>query len=130
MPPETDWIALIVTALLSGGLATAIASIITARVAARRVNIEERAAPAQVQSILVGGAEKAVATLVIALEWAEAEIRDLKEESDASRVREQAKDARIAELETNLTMLQTRLGQLQEQVTRVQNMAQEARDDA
>lgn len=105
------------------------AATIAARAASRKVKIEERQVPAQIQSILVGGAEKAVASLVIALEWAESEIQDLKAESEASRVRETAKDVRIAELEYSLAVVQGQLAALQERVTRVQHLAQEARDD-
>lgn len=125
----TDWVTLLVTAILSGGACTAVASIITARAMSRQATVREKSAPAEIQSILLGGAEKAVASLVVALEWAEVEIRELKEESEASRLRELAKDARIAELETSLVNMQAQLGMLQDRVTRVQHLAQDARSD-
>lgn len=114
----SDWVALAVTGLLSGGLASAVASIITARASTRKIKLEEQANPAHIQSIMVGGAEKAVASLVVVVEWQEREIKELREESAA-------KDARIADLEANLTRLQSQLRSLQAQVTRVQ---QEVRD--
>lgn len=111
-----------VTAIFSGGLATAISAIIQARINAKKVHLEELATPAHVESVFLGSAEKAVQALVVALDRAEEEIKDLRRLS-------REKDVRIDELEKNLATLRRRLEAVDVKLTQVEELAHEVRSE-
>lgn len=93
----------LVTGILSGGLIGAIASLIVGRATARKTNAEakalDRKLPAEVDSVVVQGAEAAVLTMERALASAQGRIAQLEREREADR-------QRITELEAKVTRLQ------------------------
>lgn len=93
----------LVTGILSGGLIGAIASLIVGRATARKTNAEakalDRKLPAEVDSVVVQGAEAAVLTMERALTSAQNRIGQLEREREADR-------KRIAELEGKVSRLQ------------------------
>lgn len=94
-----DILAAVVTAVLSGGIFAGVASLYNAR----------KKAPAERDSVIVRGAEKAVLTLQATLA-AETKRADRAEAAlVAEQVRITEKDARIAALETKLDALQAAL---------------------
>jgi peptidoglycan hydrolase CwlO-like protein len=93
----------IVTVVLSGGLGAGAASLITSRAMARKTKSETNAIdaklPAEVDSVVVQGAEQAVLTMDAALKSAQARISQLEQERAGDR-------ARITELEAKVDRLQ------------------------
>lgn len=81
----------IVLALLSGAAINAV-------IGALRYRHDARRAPAELDSLIVGSAEKAVLSLERALQAAEAEIADLR--------------GRIATMQAEITVLHERLAQM------------------
>lgn len=106
-------ITLIVSFLVGGGLFAGIGALIGARAQVRKVQIEEERAPAETQSIWLGGAEKAVVALQQALDRMSVEITRLESALDAERQRSEAKDQRIAKLEHRLSVMREQLNRLQ-----------------
>lgn len=98
-----DPIVAIVIALLGGGLLGGLASFIVGRATARKTNSEAAAVdaklPAEVDSVVVQGAETAVLTMKQALDSATARIAQLEGEREADR-------KRIADLEAKVQRLQ------------------------
>lgn len=84
-----DLTTLIVTALLSGGLFAAIAALITGRATARKTHTEGKAIeaklPAEVDSVVVQGAEAAVLTMQAALNSATGRIAQLEADRASDR---------------------------------------------
>lgn len=117
-----DWVVPVVTAVLSGGFGAAVTAITSARVASRKAKIEERGAPAHIESVFLGSAEKAVAALVVALDRAEEEIEDLKRQRDEERRRSREKDQRISELEQLLSSMRTELEVLKTDVLKAREI--------
>lgn len=103
---NSDLIRLLVVAVLGGGLGTSIAQIIRARSEMRRTQAEISKVRPEAESILLGGAERAVASLQAALDRAEHSISRL-EAVLAKR------EERVAELERELATAKGRLGIVQ-----------------
>lgn len=84
----------LVTVLLSGGLGAGVASLITSRALARKTTSETNAIdaklPAEVDSVVVQGAESAVLTMKAALDSATGRIAQLETErtADAGKIRD------------------------------------------
>jgi septal ring factor EnvC (AmiA/AmiB activator) len=102
-----DFLTLVVTVVLSGGLAGGAASLITGRAMARKTTAEAKSLaaklPAEVDSVVVQGAEQAVLTMSRALESATTRIGQLEQE--------RADDAeRIKKLERDLEALRRKVG--------------------
>lgn len=102
----SDAIVTIVTALLAGGLGTGVGALITGRATARKTVSEAKAVdaklPAEVDSVVVQGAEAAVLTMKAALESATSRIATL--ESERAQDRE-----RIADLERKVDQLRRKV---------------------
>jgi hypothetical protein len=103
----------IVTVILSGGLGAGLASLITSRAMARKTKSETNAIdaklPAEVDSVVVQGAEQAVLTMDAALKSAQARISQLEAERAGDR-------ARITELEAKVDRLQGKVEQAERAV--------------
>lgn len=103
----------IVTVVLSGGLGAGAASLITSRAMARKTKSETNAIdaklPAEVDSVVVQGAEQAVLTMDAALKSAQARISQLEQERAGDR-------ARITELEAKVDRLQGKVEQAERAV--------------
>lgn len=97
---------LIITALLSGGGAAAIASLITARANAKNTDAATKALearlPVEVDSVIVQGAESAVLTMRSALESAQRRIAELEADREADR-------KKIADLERRVDDLRRKV---------------------
>lgn len=95
-----------VTALLSGGGAAALATLMTSRSLSRKTDAEAHGiaskAPAERDNVIVKGAEAAVLTMQAALVSAQSRIGELEADRDSDR-------ARIAELEQRLEVVQSRV---------------------
>lgn len=85
----SDLVALIVTGLLSGSLFAALGALVTGRAMARKTHSEGRAIdaklPAEVDSVVVQGAEAAVLTMQAALNSATGRITQLEAERASDR---------------------------------------------
>lgn len=99
-------VSVVVGTVLSGGLGAAIYQIANARAELRRVRIEEHKAGPEAESILLGGAERAVASLQAALDRAEYSITRLEQLLEK-------REKRVAELERELDSAKSRLGVVQ-----------------
>lgn len=127
----------VVTALLGGGLATALSQVLHARNVGRQIEIEQAKAPADIEAVLLGGASQAVAVLTNSLTWQQGELKSLKEEqaADQRRIKElqtslDIKDRRIHEMEEELRVLRVQLGELQTALDRATIRLQEMRGDS
>ena len=87
----SDLLTLIVTGLLGGGLVGGVASLITGHALARKTNVEAKGLdaklPAEIDSVVVQGAESAVLTMRSALESATARIKELETDRENDRKR-------------------------------------------
>jgi len=105
---------LLVTAILGGGMGAGIATLIKARSEARSLDAGAKAVeaklPAEVDSVVVQGAEAAVLTMRSALEGAQARITELEEDRAADR-------ERIAELESKVRQLEAKVRRAEEALT-------------
>lgn len=99
-----DLVTTVVTGLLAGGLGTGLGALITGRALARKTHSEARAVdaklPAEVDSVVVQGAEAAVLTMKAALDSATSRIATLEKERDSDR-------RRILELESKVEALRS-----------------------
>ena len=119
-----DLTTIIVTTVLSGSIFGAVASLITRRAMARKTNAEAKAVdaklPAEVDSVVVQGAEAAVLTMRSALESATARIAQLEGE--------RAADARrIADLEGKVEQLRRKVETAERALTEARRAGQELR---
>jgi septal ring factor EnvC (AmiA/AmiB activator) len=109
-----DVIILVVSGITGGGIFTAIASLITGRAIARKTNVEGEVLvaklPAEVDSVVVQGAEQAVLTMRSALESATLRITELEEDRADDR-------RRIAELENKVRELEAKVRRAEEALT-------------
>lgn len=105
---------LLVTALLSGGLATALATLITSRALAGKTAAEakglEARLPAEVDSVVVQGAEAAVLAMRSALESASGRIADLERDRAADRQRIEDLERKVDELRAKVEKAERALG--------------------
>lgn len=116
-------------ALLGGGLLAAIGQIYAARAALRKSRQDEERLPAEVSGLWLGGAEKAVGALQVALDRADGQIARLEAALDRERQSSQAKDQRIQELERQLGDMRRQLNLLQTQADRLGLRIAELKDD-
>lgn len=114
------WLVPVVTAIMGGGVVTGLSQLWGARNTSRQIQIQEERTPADVSTIILGGASQAVDVLTNSLKWAQEELEGIRSEqvNDKRRIREllasnDSKDARIAELERELADLRIRMGELQ-----------------
>lgn len=128
------WLVPTITALMSGGLVGGLSQVFGARNAAKQIKLEEERNPADVSTVLLGGASQAVTVLTNSLQWAQDELKGLKQEqaSDKKLIRElmasnDSKDARIAEMERELMTLRRQVGEVQSALDRAQTRIREMR---
>lgn len=114
------WLVPVVTAIMGGGIVTGLSQLWGARNTSRQVQLQEERTPADVSTIILGGASQAVDVLTNSLKWAQDELEGIRSEqvNDKRRIRELAasndsKDARIAELERELADLRIKLREVQ-----------------
>lgn len=114
----------VVVALLGGGLVGGVAALITGRAMARKTASETRALdaklPAEVDSVVVQGAEAAVLTMKSALDSATARITQLEEERAEDR-------KRIGELEAKVRRLEERVRAAERSLTKARLEGAEVR---
>lgn len=122
----------VVSTVLSGGLVGAVVQIFNARNTRRQIQIQEDKAPAEMQTVLLGGAASAVQLLTSSLEWAEEELKGLREDqiNDKRKIRElqqniAKKDERIAEMGTELRNLRGQLAGIQSDLDHALGQIQE-----
>ena len=96
----------LITVVLSGSIFSAVAAVIASRATARKTNAEAKAVdaklPAEVDSVVVQGAESAVLLMRSALESAQARIGQLEQEREADRKRIAELEAKVAGLEAKV----------------------------
>jgi chromosome segregation ATPase len=119
---------------MGGGFVGAIAQVLGARNTSRQIQLEEKRNPADVSTLLLGGASQAVTVLTNSLQWAQEELSGLKQEqaADKLRIRElmasnDAKDMRIAEMERELHILRRQVVDIQTALDRAQARINEMR---
>ncbi|MFI6496922.1 hypothetical protein [Nonomuraea typhae] len=125
----TDWLTPTVITALVGGLATAIGIIVKGRVDLRKTKLDEDRQPVEIENIFIGGAEKAVAALQVALDRAEATISRLEKSLTERDEKLQERDRKIAELEADITNTLARLARLQERCEQLTTRLAELRSD-
>lgn len=112
MNPET--VRIVVTVLLSGGIFGAVATLLTSRANARKTNVETDKAkatlPAEVDSVVVQGAEAAVLTMKQALDSAQDRITQLEKERENDRHRIGALERKVDELRKKVERAEDALG--------------------
>lgn len=105
---------LVVTGLLSGGVFAAVGALITSKATARKTSAEAESLaaklPAEVDSVVVQGAEQAVLTMKAALESATSRIAQLEEEREGDRKRIAELEAKVKRLEGKVTAAERALG--------------------
>lgn len=128
------WLIPTITAVTGGGLVGAISQLLGARNASRQIKLAESQSPADVSTVLLGGASQAVTVLTNSLQWTQNELKALKEEqaADKERIRDlaasnNAKDVRISEMERELQMLRLRVMEVQTALDRAQSRINEMR---
>ncbi|MEO3856250.1 hypothetical protein [Acrocarpospora sp. B8E8] len=135
-----EWVTPAAIALLattSVGMATAW---VKTRVDLRKAKLDEERQPVELENVFIGGAEKAVAALQVALDRAETTITRLEQAlADRDERLRQAlaerderlgeRDRKIDELEQDLTRTLARLGRLQERCEELQARLAEIRTD-
>lgn len=97
-------------------------TLVKARVDLRKQKLDEERAPAELENIFLGGAEKAVASLQVALDRAESHILRLERDVED-------RDRKIGDLETDLTHTLARLARLQERCEQLGVRIAEMRTD-
>ena len=125
----SEWLTPAVVALLGGGAAGTVATLIKARVELRKQRLDEERAPVELENVFIGGAEKAVQALQVALDRAESTIGRLEKTLGD---RDQAladRDQKIADLEQELTRTLARLARLQDRCEQLTARLAEIRTD-
>lgn len=107
----TEWLIPSVVALVGGGAAGMVSTLVRARVDLRKARTDEDRAPVDLGDVAVGAAEKVVSSLVAALEQNERRVQKL--ERDVVD-----RDMRIEHLEQDLTRAHARIGRLQTELDR------------
>lgn len=117
---------LLVTALLSGSIFAAIATLIVSRSTARKNHADAKAVdaklPAEVDSVIVQGAESAVLTMKAALDSATGRIAQLETEREEDR-------KRIAELEAKVRRLEAKVSTAERALTDARNAGVALREE-
>jgi Na+/phosphate symporter len=109
-----DLLILAITGLCGGGLVNAIASLINGRSTARKTNTEASSLaaklPAEVDSVVVQGAEAAVLTMRSALESATRRISELEADRESDRRRIKDLEAKVDQLREKVDKAERALG--------------------
>lgn len=112
---SSDLVTVIVTGLLTGGIGTGVGALIVGRATARKTNSEakqlEAKLPAEVDSLVVQGAEAAVLTMRSALESATARIAQLEQERAGDRERIADLEAKVEQLRRKVETAERALGE-------------------
>ena len=120
-----DLLSMLISAIVGGGLATGLASLL-------RALSEQKKVPADINLTVLGGAEKALQVMKAALDEAEERLVQLKAEMLEERQRHRedlkAKDAEIRNLQENIHIIREQFNNLAIQLDRLQREAQEVRD--
>lgn len=121
-----DVVTVVVTTLLGGGIGTGVGALWSGRAVARKTTSEAKAldarVPAEVDSVVVQGAESAVLVMQKALESAQSRIVILEQERDRDR-------ARIAELERKVEELRDKVSLAEDALGEARRAGQELRAD-
>lgn len=121
-----DLLTIVVSALVGGGLATGIATLVKAFG-------EKKKVPIDITVTSLGGAEKALLVMKSILDEAEERIAALKVEMAEERVRHrgelEAKDREIHDLQDSLQTIRQQFNNLAAQLDRIQREAQAVQDD-
>lgn len=125
----SEWLTPAVITTLIGALAAALGIIVKTRVDLRKAKLDEERQPAEIENIFIGGAEKAVAALQVALDRAETTIGRLERALTERDEKLQERDQRIAELEMDVTRTLARLARIQDQCERLQGRLADLRID-
>lgn len=122
----TDLLPIIISAIVGGGFATGLASLIGAFGERKKV-------PVDITMTSLGGAEKALLVMKTFLDEAEQKIAALKEEmaEDRAKYRNELiiKDKEIADLQTSIQTIRHQFNELAAQLDRIQRQAQAVRND-
>ena len=125
----SEWLTPAVVALLAGGAGSGLATLVKARVDLRKQKLDEERHPVELENVFIGGAEKAVAALQVALDRAESTIGRL-ERSLTDRDQALAdRDQKIQDLEQELTRTLARLARLQDRCEQLTARLAEIRVD-
>lgn len=116
---------LVITGVLGGGLVQGIATLISSRSTAKKLSTERKSIdaklPAEVDSVIVTGAEQAVLSMSKALEAADRRIAELeRREKAAERTIEQLRRD-VADLRRRLDECNDRAIQLSERLSSIDN---------
>ncbi|MGI5155836.1 hypothetical protein [Microbispora sp. CA-102843] len=106
-----DWLTPTVIGLLAGSAGSALTTLVRAVLDWRRDRREEERAPIELEGLVLGGAERLVASLTTTLDQNDKRIKAL--ERDLAE-----RDARIEHLEQDLTRAHMRIGRLQAELDR------------
>lgn len=122
-----------VTAILGGGMGAGLATLVKARSDSRNTDATTKAIeqklPAEVDSVVVQGAEAAVLTMRSALEGAQARITELEEDRAADRKRIAELEEKVEELRRKVDKAERALGEAREAGTALRRELEEfARD--
>lgn len=111
----SDVLTLIVSGVLGGGLFTGVAALINGRSLARKTDTETEGLaaklPAEVDSVVVQGAETAVLTMRSALESAQNRITELEQDRSSDRKRIAELEQKVATLEGKFRRAEEALGE-------------------
>jgi septal ring factor EnvC (AmiA/AmiB activator) len=114
-----------------------VTQILNARNVSKRIDIERAKAPADIESVLLGGASQAVSVLTNSLTWTQGEMAELQKSQaqDHRTIRTlqrslEEKDVRIHEMEMELMRLRAQLLEVQASLDRAQTRIQEMREDS
>lgn len=125
----TEWFTPAVITLLAGGLMSAIGVLVKARTDLRKARLEEDRQPVELESVFIGGAERAVQALQVALDRTETTIGRLEKSLTERDEKIQERDRKIADLEQELTRTLARLARLQERCEQLTARLAELRTD-
>lgn len=126
---SSDLITVAVTALLTGGLGTGVGALIAGRANAAKTVTEAKALdaklPAEVDSVVVQGAEAAVLTMRNALESATNRIQQLEHEREADRRRIAELEAKVEDLRAKVEAAERALGDARQAGTELRRELEE-----
>ncbi|WP_125633475.1 hypothetical protein [Nonomuraea sp. WAC 01424] len=116
----TDWLTPAAITLIAGGAGTGLGVLVKARVDLRKTKLEEERQPVELESVFIGGAERAVSALSAALDRTETNITRLEKALSERDEKLQERDRRIADLEQDLATTRHRLSEMQTRCEQLQ----------
>lgn len=125
----TEWLTPAVITLLAGGLTTTIGVLAKARIDLKKARLEEDRQPVELESVFIGGAERAVQALSAALDRTETNISRLEMALSDRDEKLQERDRRIAVLEKDLATSLQRLQEVQARCEQLQARLAEMRTE-